>query len=578
MLRSSLSSTPRSRTAFVGLLLVGALALSGVLAWQVVDAGRSHEAVAHTAVKEQALFAAWEFGNNARRLIWDKLTRPGLDVVAGLGGKSADGELCYPQQDEDWGSWPAGPEAAGAFFRLELSTGELSLAGPEDPGLEKWVREAFSLEEAILLGYGWDPVLADPDDGEGWIAYRTFPEGEIPERVFGFRLLPAGLDIALGYAFEDPDLLPEALTEGRDNGLLFSVAVRDRNHQVLWHTPTAYSSGFVATDTMGSRFAGLETVLTVNPKMAESLTIGGFPASRLPMATGLLLLTGGLVAAAFYQLRREAELSRLRADFVSGVSHELRTPLAQIRMFAETLQLGRVRNEAERDRSLAIIVNESQRLTHQVENVLLYSRAERDALKVSREILDLGCLVNEVAEAFEPLARKARCGLRVETTPGLEARVDGALVRQVLLNLLDNATKYGPAGQTIELGAGRAPGGRIVLWVEDEGPGIPPDQRDRIWDPYYRLEVHRASAVAGSGIGLSVVRRVVEALDGTVRVESAEHGGARFVLELPAARGAESGRRGGAVTPTAVQRTAPDPAEEPRTPAARTSGTRPAEA
>ncbi|HSM04170.1 MAG TPA: hypothetical protein VK858_06100 [Longimicrobiales bacterium] len=91
MLRSSLSSTPRSRTAFVGLLLVGALALSGVLAWQVVDAGRSHEAVAHTAVKEQALFAAWEFGNNARRLIWDKLTRPGLDVVAGLGGKNADG-------------------------------------------------------------------------------------------------------------------------------------------------------------------------------------------------------------------------------------------------------------------------------------------------------------------------------------------------------------------------------------------------------------------------------------------------------------------------------------------------------
>ena len=561
MLRSSISSTPRSRTAFVGLLLVGALALSGVLAWQVVDAGRSHEAVAHTAVKEQALFAAWEFGNNARRLIGEKLTKPGLDVVAVRGGKGPDRPLRYPESPEDWGYLVGGAESAGAFFRLELSTGELTLAGPEDPGLERWARTGLDVAEAMRLGYGWDPLLADPGDGLGWIAYRSFPEGESPERIFGFRLRPEALSIPLGYAFEDPALLPEALTDGRDNELLFSVAVRDADHAVLWRTPRAYSSSFVATDTMGARFAGLETVLTVNPAMAESLTIGGFPASRLPMAVGLLLLTGGLVAAAFYQLRREAELGRLRADFVSGVSHELRTPLAQIRMFAETLQLGRVRSEEERDRSLAIIVDESQRLTHQVENVLLYSRAERDALKVSREVLDLGCLVHEVAEAFEPLARKARCRLHVETAPGLEARVDGALVRQVLLNLLDNATKYGPPGQTVELGAGRAPGGRIVLWVEDQGSGIPREDRDRIWDPYYRLEEHRESAVAGSGIGLSVVRRVVEALDGTVRVEDGESGGARFVLELPATRGADGARRDGPPGRARVPRGASRPKE-----------------
>src|SRR5205823_8566778 len=101
------------------------------------------------------------------------------------------------------------------------------------------------------------------------------------------------------------------------------------------------------------------------------------PRSRLPLLAGLTVLTAALVLIAIVQLRREHELSRLRADFVSGVSHELRTPLAQIRMFSETLLLGRVRSDDERVRSLEIIDQEARRLTHLVENLLHFSRSER---------------------------------------------------------------------------------------------------------------------------------------------------------------------------------------------------------
>ena len=520
----------------MGVLLVAALALSAALAWQAVDAGRSHEAVARDAVGEQTLFAAWEFTNQARQRLEDKLLKPGLDVVARHGGKDPAMPLTHPDTpDGDWGSWVTfGPPAAGAFFRVTWPAGEIVTAGPADPGLRAWLSRDLADALAGDPEERWDVLIVDPGDGMGLIAYGTLPEGEpIPEVVIGFRVKEGGLAGPLSYAFEGGSFLPEALTRGRGNAELFSVGVNSSSGSQLWSTERRFNSPFTATDTLGAVYGGLVTTMVLNPAQAESLTIGGFPSSRMPVALGLLILTGGLVAAAFFQLRREAELSRLRADFVSGVSHELRTPLAQIRMFAETLLLGRVRTEEERLRSLQIIVNESQRLTHQVGNVLLYSQSERERINVSRESIDVGDLVDEVAEVFRPLATKAKAHLSVTTTPGLVAEVDGELVRQVLLNLLDNATKYGPAGQTIVIGAGHAPGSRVLLWVEDEGPGIAQEDRSRIWEPYYRLSRDRGSAVAGSGIGLAVVRQIMDALGGVAGVESADGGGTRFVLEIP---------------------------------------------
>jgi signal transduction histidine kinase len=296
---------------------------------------------------------------------------------------------------------------------------------------------------------------------------------------------------------------------------------------------------FAARDSFQEPMMGrLQVQVALRPDMAPKLVIGGMPRSNLPMLLWLLALTAVLVVAALLQLRREYELSRLRADFVSGVSHELRTPLAQIRMFSETLLLGRVRSDEERERSLEIIDQEARRLTHLVENLLHFSRSERRLTRLSPAPASLAPLLREAAEGFAPLAAARGVSLWTELTDGVVAPVDADALRQMLLNLLDNAVKYGPSGQTVTLSL-KVTDGRALVCVDDQGPGIPAADRERIWDRFWRLERDRGSAVAGTGIGLSVVRELVALHGGRTWAEdvpAAERGGragSRFVIELP---------------------------------------------
>jgi signal transduction histidine kinase len=140
--------------------------------------------------------------------------------------------------------------------------------------------------------------------------------------------------------------------------------------------------------------------------------------------------------------------------------------------------------------------------------------------------------VTEVVDGFAPLARDVEFVSRVE--PGVVARIDRDAFRQVLLNLLDNAAKYGPRGQTVQVGMAVVRFA-VRVWVRDRGPGVPREDRARIWEPYRRLDRPADATVGGSGIGLAVVRDVVELHGGRVWVEDARGGGARFVVEIPGA-------------------------------------------
>ncbi|MGH8722768.1 MAG: sensor histidine kinase, partial [Burkholderiales bacterium] len=199
---------------------------------------------------------------------------------------------------------------------------------------------------------------------------------------------------------------------------------------------------------------------------------------------------------------------------------------------SETLLLGRVRSDDERRRSLAIIDQEARRLTHLVENLLHFSRSERQAARVVLEPTALAPLVREVMDGFAPLAAARGVTLSADVPEDLVVPADPGAVRQMLLNLLDNAVKYGPAGQTVRIGARRENGmGR--LWVDDAGPGIPRQHRERVWDRFWRLERDRGSAVAGSGIGLAVVRELAALHHGRTWIDDSQTG-ARVVIELPA--------------------------------------------
>lgn len=547
--RSARRSPPGSRAAYVAVLLVGTLALSGVLAYQVVDAARSHENVAKKTVGEQASVAAWAYAGAARRVLLDKVMWPVTDIVARSGGKEAGVPFVWDtvavRADEK--AWPYFGEVLFAF-RADLEMGKVAYAGHPSKPLQHWLETSVSAWAEGPPDTGAEPAMVvAPVDGGGPVVFATYPAAPEPVRfVYGAALHRAALAKPLGDTFSDHTLLPSALTGGRPNAELFSCAVSTPGGASVFASGEHHPPEFVGTDTLGVRYGSLATEVRVRPELARTLVIGGFPRSRLPLVLGLMALTGGLVLAAIFQLRREGELARLRADFVSGVSHELRTPLAQIRMFAETLALNRVRSDDERVRSLDIIVNEAQRLSHQVDNVLLFSRSERGRMRLDRSPADLAAVVDDILEGFAPLARAAGVTIRSEITGPLRAEVDQAALRQVLLNLLDNAVKYGPSGQTIRVGMSRVPGGRALLWVDDEGPGVPPDQVREIFEPYNRLENHRESAVAGSGIGLAVAREIVRGHGGEIWVEAAREGGGRFMVTIPTETNGSVARSGDA--------------------------------
>jgi signal transduction histidine kinase len=206
-------------------------------------------------------------------------------------------------------------------------------------------------------------------------------------------------------------------------------------------------------------------------------------------------------------------------------------PLAQILIASETLAMQRERTDAERVSLASSIVRETRRLVALVDNVLLFSRS--GALELTPVLRPVGVdeLLDDVVDAVRLAVDDAGQTIEMVGERGLTITGDRRLVRQALVNLVDNALKYGDAGQTIRLGAERC-GERVRISVEDDGPGIPEAERTRVFEPYARLAHDQASERTGTGLGLAVVRQIAEASGGRVWIENGATRGARVVLEL----------------------------------------------
>jgi len=356
------------------------------------------------------------------------------------------------------------------------------------------------------------------------------------ERIAGFEVDLSALSQWFGAALHRQPLVPPSLGQGRVTNSYVYVRIRDQAGVERFRMGEEASAKLAVTKPFGDAYQGIFSGFTVEasiqPNVAGQIVIGGLPRSRLPFYRGLLAFNALLIVTAILQLRREVVLQRLRDEFVSSVSHELRTPLTQIRMFAETLLLDRIRSDEERRTSLEIIDREARRLTQLVENVLQFSRAERKVGRLSKEERDLGPLIQEIVTEFESVVPGGQISFECRLRPGLIAKVDPDALRQVVINLLDNAVKYGGKAQRIIVGL-EACEGAAVLFVDDEGPGIPSADRKRIFERFQRLERDRRSATAGTGIGLSVVKDLVSRHGGRCRVMTGERGGARFIVELP---------------------------------------------
>ncbi len=231
-------------------------------------------------------------------------------------------------------------------------------------------------------------------------------------------------------------------------------------------------------------------------------------------------------------------LSERRAAFVSAVTHELRTPLTTFRMYSEMLAEGMV-PEAKRERYLRTLQVEAERLGHLVDNVLAYARLERGRSTRTAQAVSVDELLQRAVPRLEDRARRAEMSLRVEgdaTADGAEVRGDPSAIEQILLNLVDNACKYGANedGGAIELYADRD-GRRLALRVRDHGAGIDRRTRRRLFRPFSRSAEEAAGSAPGVGLGLALSRRLARDLGGDLRLVDVDGPGACFVLTLPLA-------------------------------------------
>jgi signal transduction histidine kinase len=251
----------------------------------------------------------------------------------------------------------------------------------------------------------------------------------------------------------------------------------------------------------------------------------------------LLLLVCGL-ALTLRAAARELRLAEAKATFVSNVSHELKTPLALIRLFAETLELGRVKSPEKAQEYYRLINHESRRLTQLVNNILDFARIEAGRRQYRFVEANLAEVVEEVLQSYEYQMKSAGFEVKTEIEHHLPpVLIDRDAMAQVVLNLLNNAVKYSAEVKRIEVRVG-ARGNDLAVEVTDCGIGIPRAEQRKVFEKFYRVSTGLVHDTKGSGLGLTIVKHIVEAHHGRVLVESAPGAGSRFTILIPVPKAA----------------------------------------
>ncbi len=247
----------------------------------------------------------------------------------------------------------------------------------------------------------------------------------------------------------------------------------------------------------------------------------------------------GRLAAVFNETlgRLEDSFERLRR-FTADASHELRTPLTAIRSVGEVALQEPLDAAAARD-VIGSMLEEADRLARLVDSLLVLTRADSGRVTLAVEPLDLAALLRDVADCLGVLAEEKNQTLDVETTEALTVEADRTTLRMALINLLDNAIRYTPAGGRIRLAVRRA-GDMAVIEVSDTGPGIPPEHREKVFERFYRVGLDRSSETGGAGLGLAIARWAVEINGGRIELESEEGRGSTFRILLPKKKGGET--------------------------------------
>jgi two-component system phosphate regulon sensor histidine kinase PhoR len=234
----------------------------------------------------------------------------------------------------------------------------------------------------------------------------------------------------------------------------------------------------------------------------------------------------------FHDVTRLKQLERTREDFVANVSHELRTPLSLIKGYVETLLDGARNDPQIAERFLKIIERNAERLDLLIQDLLTISALESGRMKLDLQLVELRPLVEKVFTDLNAKAVNKNVRL-VNDLPELTASADANRLDQVLANLVDNAIKYGRAEGSVTVGGKRLDDGKLEIFVQDDGPGIPAESLDRVFERFYRVDKARSRDQGGTGLGLSIVKHIAQAHGGEVWATSEPGNGATFFFTLP---------------------------------------------
>jgi signal transduction histidine kinase len=362
-----------------------------------------------------------------------------------------------------------------------------------------------------------DPMVARDAGPDELLLYRTAWVGE---RGYRQGLLLAGAP--LGDWLRDRVLGESGLAEIArfESALSSTQPASSASH------PYAYAHRFAEP------FDALHAGLALAP-----LPGAGGPGVIYALSALVLLLGGAGLFAVYRMVALALQFAERRSNFVAAVSHELKTPVTAIRMYAEMLRDGLVPSEAKRDEYYGTIGDESERLSRLIDNVLEFSKLERDQREMQLRVGSLGDAVAEACNTLRPHAERRGFALELSCEPELPpVRFDGDALVQVVFNLVDNALKYAAAAERKEVRVEcRREAGGVRLSVRDYGPGVAPRECGRIFEPFHRGGNELTRTTQGAGIGLALVRELSERMGARVAAQAPEGGGLEVCLTFAAA-------------------------------------------
>jgi signal transduction histidine kinase len=394
-------------------------------------------------------------------------------------------------------------------------------------------------EEPVAFYGGW--TMRENQNSYWHIAYFIPPDAPKDRVAVGI----LGFDEDYMRKTFLPTLMKDVLT-GKS-----SVLKADANPPVMMIHPAKESSPWVASGNWdGGRPEAERRFADVFPEMVLAIKYQGTTVADIGtrflhynymvLAALSVFMVGGIWLT-YRNVSREMTLAKLKSDFVANVSHELRTPLALIRLYAETLELGRLTAREKYQEYFRIIREESERLTALINNILDFSRIEAGRKEYEFQETDLGELVHSTLESYRFQIQQNGFAYEENISPDIPpVKVDREAIARSLLNLVNNALKYSKDRKFIGVSLYRT-NGSINLEVQDRGIGIPPNEQEKIFEKFYRCGDPLVHNVKGSGLGLSLVRHIARAHGGDVLVESAPEKGSKFTIALPFAAAPQTG-------------------------------------